>query len=98
MNYENLVSENNLKNAFEYFDKDHNGYLTPDEIREVLGLGGQENDEVSKKTVEEIIKEVDLNGDGIISYEEFRMMMISNRGLFGSEGKINEESDNSSVK
>ena len=73
VNYENLVTEKNLKYAFDYFDKDHSGSLSPDEIREVLGLN--EDSEKTKQIVNDIIKDVDLNGDGQISYEEFKMMM-----------------------
>ena len=79
VNYENLVTEKNLKYAFEYFDKDHSGFLSPDEIREVLGLN-DENEETNR-LVNEIIKDVDINGDGQISYEEFKTMMKRNQNL-----------------
>jgi len=79
VNYENLVTEKNLKYAFDYFDKDHSGFLSPDEIREVLGLN-DENEE-TKKLVNDIIKDVDINGDGQISYEEFKTMMKRNQNL-----------------
>ena len=79
VNYENLVTEKNLKYAFDYFDKDHSGFLSPDEIREVLGLN-DENEETNK-LVNDIIKDVDINGDGQISYEEFKMMMKRNQNL-----------------
>jgi serine/threonine protein kinase len=49
INYENLVTEKNLKYAFDYFDKDHSGYLSPDEIKEVLGLN--DNSEETMKLV-----------------------------------------------
>jgi calcium-dependent protein kinase len=79
VNYENLVTEKNLKYAFDYFDKDHYGFLSPDEIREVLGLS--EENEDTMKLVNDIIKEVDINGDGQISYEEFKTMMKLNQNL-----------------
>ena len=79
VNYENLVTEKNLKYAFDYFDKDHSGFLSPDEIREVLGLS-DENEETNK-LVNDIIKDVDINGDGQISYEEFKTMMKRNQNL-----------------
>ena len=77
--YENLISENNLKYAFEYFDKDHSGFLSRDEIKEVLGL--YDDSHQSNKIVNDIFKEVDLNGDGQISFEEFKIMMESNQKL-----------------
>ena len=79
VNYENLVTEKNLKYAFDYFDKDHSGYLSPDEIKEVLGLN--DNSEETMKLVNDIMKEVDTNGDGQISYEEFKAMMTSHQNL-----------------
>ena len=77
VNYENVVTDKNLKYAFEYFDKDHSGYLSPDEVKEILGLNGD-----SKKmmnVVSDIIKSVDLNGDGKISYDEFKKMMMQRK-------------------
>ena len=79
VDYENLISEKNLKYAFDYFDKDHSGFLSPDEIREILGLS--EENEDTMKLVNDIIKEVDINGDGQISYEEFKTMMKLNQNL-----------------
>ena len=55
------------------FDKDGSGIITSDEIREVLTFGGQSS--LSLASVEAIIKEVDANGDGEISFEEFVLMM-----------------------
>ena len=79
VNYENLVTEKNLKYAFDYFDKDHSGFLSPDEIKEVLGINNENED--ANKLVNEIIKDVDINGDGQISYEEFKTMMKNNQSL-----------------
>ena len=44
------------------FDKDGSGTITPDEIREVLGFDST----ISSKALDDIIKEVDENGDGVI--------------------------------
>ena len=60
--------------AFMFFDKDNSGEITCDEIKEVF------EDSVVKKSKEDIslkkiIQEVDRDGDGIISYEEFSSVM-----------------------
>ena len=47
--------------------------MSPDEVRGVLGLSDES--EKIKALVAEIIKDVDVNGDGQISYEEFKLMM-----------------------
>jgi Ca2+-binding EF-hand superfamily protein len=53
--------------------------LTPDEIRDVLGLN--DNNEKTQKIVSDIMKDIDINGDGVISYDEFKLMMTSNKNL-----------------
>ena len=55
------------------------GSLSPDELREVLGLIGDNNS--TNKIVEDIIKEVDVNGDELISYDEIKAMMKNNKSL-----------------
>lgn len=50
------------------FDKDGSGTISKDEIKEALGG-------LDEKIVDDIIKEVDQNGDGEISFEEFEKMM-----------------------
>ena len=51
--------------------QDENGYISAQEIKQVLGHGKK----IDEKIWEQIIKEVDLNGDGEISYQEFERMM-----------------------
>lgn len=50
------------------FDKDGSGSISKEEIKEALGG-------LDEKLVDEIIKEVDQNNDGEISFEEFEQMM-----------------------
>jgi Ca2+-binding EF-hand superfamily protein len=45
--------------------------ISAEEIKEVLGFGKT----LSEEAVNEIIKQVDENGDGQISFEEFATMM-----------------------
>jgi Ca2+-binding EF-hand superfamily protein len=45
--------------------------ISADEIKEVLGFGKT----LSEEAVNEIIRQVDDNGDGEISFEEFSTMM-----------------------
>lgn len=71
MDKKKLLSESNLKQAFDLFDKDKSGTLTRDEIKSILGVGKN----MSEKVWEEVIKEVDKNNDGLICFEEFKIMM-----------------------
>jgi len=54
------------------FDKDGSGTISAEEIKVVLSAGGKG---LSEEAVKEIIKQVDENGDGEISFEEFTHMM-----------------------
>ena len=66
-----LLSKERLKAAFSIFDKDDNGYISAAEVKTVLGHGKK----FDEKVWEQIVKEVDINGDGEISYLEFEKMM-----------------------
>ena len=66
-----ILTTENLQLVFSYFDLDKNGYITPDEIKEVLDQEGFFDDKVWTK----LIKEIDINGDGEISFIEFKKMM-----------------------
>ena len=64
-------SEEELKDAFNIFDRDGNGLISPDELRCVMtNLGEKLTDE----EVEEMIKEADKDGDGLISYDGIHLL------------------------
>jgi calcium-dependent protein kinase len=73
MNEKNLLTNEKLEAAFKMFDKDGSGLITGDEIKEVMCAQGG----LAEDAVKEIIKQVDDNGDGEISFEEFVQMMKS---------------------
>jgi len=55
------------------FDKDGSGNLTVEEIMAVLG---KDSDTLKDKPYfEQLVKEVDTDGDGVINYKEFLLMM-----------------------
>ena len=49
------------------FDKDGNGSISIDEVKEVLSF----DESLDENIVKEIVEQVDVNGDGEISFEEF---------------------------
>ena len=55
-----------LTEAFRVFDKDNSGTISADEIRMVLSKCGEKLEE---EEVEEMLKQIDIDGDGLISYE-----------------------------
>jgi len=74
INRQKLLSKERLEAVFKLFDKDGNGYLTADELREIFNPGNAKD--IDEKVWAELIKEVDQNGDGQISYKEFKDMML----------------------
>jgi len=71
------LKEERLYACFKIFDKDGNGTITADELKEVLGT----NDALKHESSywEQMIKEADSNGDGVIDYNEFLNMMNTSR-------------------
>jgi len=69
MNEKDLITNEKLKAAFNLFDKDGSGTISPDEIRRALGLDSTD------KHLNDLIAEVDENGDGEIQFDEFCHMM-----------------------
>ncbi|XP_062305367.1 calcium-binding protein 2 [Osmerus eperlanus] len=62
-----------LKSAFQQFDTDGDGKITQDEMKEaVKSLLGEK---LKKGELEEILKEMDINGDGDVDFDEFVMML-----------------------
>ncbi|OMJ74115.1 hypothetical protein SteCoe_27035 [Stentor coeruleus] len=74
MNQNSINSKTNLQTAFSLFDKDGSGSITVDEIRTVLGSGQI----LDMHVWNEIIREVDQNGDGLIDLKEFFVLMTKN--------------------
>ncbi|KAH9754006.1 calmodulin-like protein 11 [Citrus sinensis] len=66
-------AQEELKEAFKVFDKDQDGYISPNELRHVMmNLGEKLTDE----ELEQMILEADSDGDGQVNYEEFARMML----------------------
>jgi calcium-dependent protein kinase len=74
VNKEKFLSEEILRFAFRYFDKDGSGEITFDEIEAVFKQSITDKSKVHEN-LKKIFAEVDLNGDGIITFEEFATVM-----------------------
>lgn len=61
-----------LKQAFDMFDKNHDGKISSEELGCVLRTLGHNS---SPREVEEMIKNVDTNENGFVEYDEFITMM-----------------------
>ena len=71
---EYFVKDNILRFAFRYFDKDNSGEITFNEIEDLFTQGIEDKNKVHE-TLLNIIKEVDVNNDGTINFEEFSKVM-----------------------
>ena len=67
---EKLLSEEILLFAFHFFDKDGSGDITIDEMQVIFG------EEIDRAELEKLIKEIDINEDSQISFQEFKTMML----------------------
>ena len=65
-------SEKELLQAFQVFDKNKDGFISADELRQVMATLGET---LSQEEIEEMIKEADQDGDGQGDYNEFVKMM-----------------------
>ena len=74
VNKEYFIQPNVLKFAFRYFDKDNSGEITFNEIEELFYQSIPDKSKVHE-TLSAIIKEVDSNNDGKISFKEFSVVM-----------------------
>ncbi|XP_059433868.1 calcium-dependent protein kinase 26-like isoform X1 [Corylus avellana] len=73
INLNKLECEENLIAAFQYFDKDGNGYITVDELQQACP---EHNMTVAYlEHIEDIIRDVDQDNDGRINYGEFVALM-----------------------
>lgn len=77
--------EEDLRLAFKVFDADGSGAISAAELARVLhGLG-------EKATVQQcrrMIEGVDRNGDGLVSFDEFKLMMANGAGFAIAQGNV----------
>ena len=66
-----------LTQAFAQFDYTNSGTITREELKVVLGNMNSNN---SDREIDEILRLVDTNNDGEISFEEFTQAMTDSNG------------------
>ncbi|KAK3599650.1 hypothetical protein CHS0354_029111 [Potamilus streckersoni] len=76
-----------LREAFSLFDKDGDGDISVKELGSVMRSLGQNP---SDKELEEMIKEVDVDGNGTIDFDEFLHMMGRKMKVTDTEDEIKE--------
>ncbi|XP_069118561.1 calmodulin-like [Argopecten irradians] len=64
--------EEQMLEAFRLFDRDGNGSISPEELKQVMANLGEK---LTDEELDSMIKEADTDGDGSVNYEEFVKMM-----------------------
>ena len=62
-----------IRKDFHKFDVDGSGFITKDELLEVVNL--RTNCQLSEEEIDHVFEDTDLNNDGKIDYEEFVILM-----------------------
>ncbi|XP_034231142.1 troponin C, isoallergen Bla g 6.0101-like [Thrips palmi] len=62
-----------LRQAFLFFDRDGNGYITTDQLREILW---ELDNTIGVSDMDQIIEEIDADGSGTVDFEEFLAVMM----------------------
>lgn len=78
-----ILKDERLKQAFQYFNKSGNGKISLLELKDVMGSNGQavnENANLDDQVYKDIIAEVDEDNDGEINYQDFKNMMLKLMG------------------
>ncbi|XP_024867035.1 calmodulin-alpha isoform X1 [Temnothorax americanus] len=70
----NADGEDELREAFRVFDKNNDGLISSKELRHVMTNLGEK---LSEEEVDDMIKEADLDGDGMVNYEDFVSILLS---------------------
>lgn len=65
---EGLNKDENLMVAFQLFDRDEDGFISPIELRNVMYNLGER---CTEEEFNDMMREIDLDNDGKISYQEF---------------------------
>jgi len=71
-----FLSDNFIKFAFSYFDRDGSGNITMEEVRNLFYLNEKNKKSAeAEKQLKMSFDEIDINHDGSLSFEEFVQMM-----------------------
>ncbi len=71
---QDIDTEDDLIDAFRVFDMDGNGCISANELKFVLANLGER---ISDEEIEEMIRDSDTDGDGLIDYKEFIRILMA---------------------
>ena len=71
-----FLNEKFLRFAFNYFDRDHNGNITLEEVKNLFYQNDKnKTSQEAQNQLKKCFREIDVNNDGELSFEEFVLMM-----------------------
>ena len=73
-NRDKIMNKDNLELTFKAFDTDGSGKISADELMQFF-MKGDKSGNINKEVFEQMVKDADENGDGEISFEEFKHIM-----------------------
>ena len=62
-----------LKEAFKMYEMEESGCITPKSLKRMLSRLGQSS---TLEQCKNMIAQFDLNGDGVLNFDEFKVMML----------------------
>uniref|UniRef100_A0A1B6C848 EF-hand domain-containing protein n=1 Tax=Clastoptera arizonana TaxID=38151 RepID=A0A1B6C848_9HEMI len=62
-----------LKQAFKFFDREGNGYITTEVFRDILE---ELDDDLDDEELDKMIEEIDADGSGTVDFDEFMAVMF----------------------
>jgi len=72
MDMKEYFEDQDIEKAFQIFDQNGDGIITAEEIKQTMSLLGEN---VSEAEVSDMLKEADLDGNGLIDFREFSNQM-----------------------
>lgn len=72
--------EDRVRAAFEAFDRDHSGYITAESLMRLFGSSGSQiGAGLTREEAEQWIREVDVQGNGLVDYDAFLAALMATR-------------------
>ena len=71
MDHQALLTKANIEHMFQLFDSDKDGFITMSELKKVFSTSRQNNPE-SDYFLLDVLRDVDVDGNHKISFEEFQ--------------------------
>ena len=65
LNHKNYLTEENLNDACKLIDKTNCGKISKKDLKDII------NNQLDNQLIDKMILDFDLNGDGLIDYNEF---------------------------